>query len=104
MIYHLYQNILETETFPLPLQVNQTYVHGLHPLEEEMKYRPCAVQHHTYGVDPTMKTLSMQDDYVNILKYKDYPFYGLMFHVERPFLNNLLCYWKVYSNMSAMAA
>ena len=57
------------------------------PLEEEMKRRPCAVQHHTYGMDPIpgMKTLSMQDDYVNILKYKDYPFYGLMFHVERPF-------------------
>jgi gamma-glutamyl hydrolase len=57
------------------------------PLEEEMKRRPCAVQHHTYGVDPMpdMKTLSMQDGYVNILKYKDYPFYGLMFHVERPF-------------------
>ena len=57
------------------------------PLEEEMKRRPCAVKHHTYGVDPMpdMKTLSMQDGYVNILKYKDYPFYGLMFHVERPF-------------------
>ena len=57
------------------------------PLEEDMKRRPCAVQHHTYGVDPMpgMKTLSMQDGYVNILKYKDYPFYGLMFHVERPF-------------------
>ena len=55
------------------------------PLEEEMKRKPCAVHHHTNGVDPTMKTLSMQDDYVNILKYKDYPFYGVMFHVERPF-------------------
>jgi gamma-glutamyl-gamma-aminobutyrate hydrolase PuuD len=55
------------------------------PLEEDMRRKPCAVQHHTYGVDPTMKTLSIQDGYVNILKYKDYPFYGLMFHVERPF-------------------
>ena len=57
------------------------------PLEEEMKRRPCAVQHHTYGVHAMshLKILSMQDDYVNILKYKDYPFYGLMFHVERPF-------------------
>ena len=57
------------------------------PLEEEMKRKPCAVQHHTYGVHamPHMKILSVQDDYVNILKYKDYPFYGLMFHVERPF-------------------
>lgn len=55
------------------------------PLEEEMKRRPCAVQHHTYGVDTATKILSMQDGYVNILKYKDYPFYGLMFHVERPF-------------------
>ncbi len=57
------------------------------PLEEDMKRKPCAVHHHTYGVDPIpgIKTLSIQDDYVNILKYKDYPFYGLMFHVERPF-------------------
>lgn len=57
------------------------------PLEEEMKRRPCSVHHHTYGVDPIpgIKPLSIQDGYVNILKYKEYPFYGLMFHVERPF-------------------
>lgn len=57
------------------------------PLEEEMKSKHCAVHHHTYGVNdmPNMKILSIQDDYVNIFKYKDYPFYGLMFHVERPF-------------------
>lgn len=56
---------------------------------DEMEHTPCSEQHHTYGVDikpmKEIRILSVQDDYVNILKYKDYPFYGLMFHVERPF-------------------
>lgn len=55
----------------------------------EMTRTPCSEQHHTYGVDikpmKEIRILSTQDDYVNILKYKDYPFYGVMFHVERPF-------------------
>ncbi len=59
------------------------------PMRAEMARRPCSEQHHTYGVDVTpmkdIHILSTQDGYVNILKYKDYPFYGLMFHVERPF-------------------
>ncbi len=56
---------------------------------DEMAHTPCSEQHHTYGVDvkpmKDIRILSTQDDYVNILKYKDYPFYGVMFHVERPF-------------------
>lgn len=59
------------------------------PMLDEMARTPCSEQHHTYGVDiqpmKDIRILSTQDDYVNILKYKDYPFYGLMFHVERPF-------------------
>jgi len=59
------------------------------PMLDEMARNPCSEQHHTYGVDVQpmndIRILSTQDDYVNILKYKDYPFYGLMFHVERPF-------------------
>ena len=58
-------------------------------MRPEMASTPCSEQHHTYGVDVTpmkeIRILSTQDDYVNILKYKDYPFYGVMFHVERPF-------------------
>ena len=56
---------------------------------DEMARTPCAVQNHTYGVAiqlmKEIRVLSTQDDYVNILKYKDYPFYGVMFHPERPF-------------------
>jgi len=56
---------------------------------EEMSRTPCSEQHHTYGVSiqpmKEIRVLSTQADYVNILKYKDYPFYGVMFHVERPF-------------------
>jgi len=59
------------------------------PMLDEMSHTPCSVQHHTYGVEiepmKEISVLSTQDNYVNILKYKDYPFYGLMFHVERPF-------------------
>jgi gamma-glutamyl-gamma-aminobutyrate hydrolase PuuD len=58
-------------------------------MRTEMARTPCSEQHHTYGVDiqpmKDIRILSTQDDYVNILKYKDYPFYGVMFHVERPF-------------------
>ena len=58
-------------------------------MRPEMARTPCSEQHHTYGVDiksmKEIRVLSTQDDYVNILKYKDYPFYGVMFHVERPF-------------------
>lgn len=56
---------------------------------DEMARTPCAVQNHKYGVAiqpmKEIHVLSTQDDYVNILKYKDYPFYGVMFHPERPF-------------------
>ena len=56
---------------------------------DEMAHIPCSEQHHTYGVDiqpmKDIRILSTQDNYVNILKYKNYPFYGVMFHVERPF-------------------
>jgi len=55
----------------------------------EMATTPCSEQHHTYGVNikpmKEIRVLSTQDDYVNILEYKDFPFYGVMFHVERPF-------------------
>ena len=58
-------------------------------MQPEIARTPCSEQHHTYGVDiqpmKEIRILSTQDDYVNILKYKDYPFYGVMFHVERPF-------------------
>lgn len=75
------------DNFPITFTGTSAMRTWFAPLEEEMKRRPCAVQHHTYGVHAMshLKILSMQDDYVNILKYKDYPFYGLMFHVERPF-------------------
>jgi gamma-glutamyl-gamma-aminobutyrate hydrolase PuuD len=59
------------------------------PMRAEMARIPCSEQHHTYAVDiqpmKDIRILSTQDGYVNILKYKEYPFYGLMFHVERPF-------------------
>jgi len=59
------------------------------PMLDEMARRPCAEQHHTYGISiqpmKAIRILSTQNDYVNILKYKDYPFYGVMFHPERPF-------------------
>jgi len=50
---------------------------------------PCSTQHHVYGFDikpmDGIRILSTQDKYVNIIEYKEYPFYGVHFHPERPF-------------------
>ena len=59
------------------------------PMLDEMARTPCSEQHHTYGVDikpmKDIRILSVQDDYVNILKYKDYPFDAFSANVSKEF-------------------
>jgi gamma-glutamyl hydrolase len=80
---------LADETTPITFTGKSSLRTWFEPLEKEMASKPCSVQHHTYGVDikpiPGINILSTQDDYVNIIEYKKYPFYGVHFHPERPF-------------------
>lgn len=50
---------------------------------------PCVVHHHKFGFDitpfPHITIVSTDDNFINMIEYKDYPFYGVQFHPERPF-------------------
>ena len=56
---------------------------------DKMKTTKCVIQHHMLGFDieayPYLNIVSTQDDFINIIEYKDYPFYGVQFHLEKPF-------------------
>jgi gamma-glutamyl hydrolase len=57
-------------------------------LQHEMKKQPCVYHNHNYGNDTIpedkVRVVSMQDGYINILEFIDYPFYGVQFHPEQP--------------------
>jgi gamma-glutamyl hydrolase len=57
------------------------------PLHSRMK-NPCVTHNHNYGIDSVpedkVKIVSMQDNFVNIVEFVNYPFYGVHFHPERP--------------------
>jgi gamma-glutamyl hydrolase len=76
-------------TFPITFTGNSFIRKWFGPLAEEMKQKPCATHHHKYGVNiqpmSHLRILSTQEDYINIIQYKEYPFYGVQFHPERPF-------------------
>jgi gamma-glutamyl hydrolase len=56
---------------------------------DKMKTTKCIIQHHMLGFDiedyPYLNIVSTQDDFINIIEYKRYPFYGVQFHLETPF-------------------
>jgi gamma-glutamyl hydrolase len=76
-------------SFPITFTGNSSMRTWFGPLIEDMKQKPCATHHHKYGFDikamSHIHILSIQEDYINIIKYKEYPFYGVQFHPERPF-------------------
>ncbi len=59
------------------------------PLEKKMAVQPCATHHHKYGFDikplKGLTIVSTDADFINMIEYKKYPFYGVQFHPERPF-------------------
>jgi gamma-glutamyl hydrolase len=75
--------------FPITFTGNSSMRTFFGSLAEEMKERACSTHHHKYGFDikamSHIQILSTQEDYINIIKYKEYPFYGVQFHPERPF-------------------
>ena len=58
-------------------------------LRKKMETQPCALHHHKYGFDisniPNITIVSTDSDFINIIEFKHYPFYGVQFHPERPF-------------------
>ena len=58
------------------------------PLQSRMKLLPCVTQNHHYGVESVpedkVRIVSMQDNFVNMVEFIHYPFYGVHFHPERP--------------------
>lgn len=75
--------------FPITFTGNSSIRTWFGSLVEKMKTTPCATHNHKYGFDikpmRDIHILSTQEEYINIMKYKDYPFYGVQFHPERPF-------------------
>jgi len=54
---------------------------------QKMKKQPCVFHNHKYGnvtVPPTVDIVSKHDDFINMIEFKDYPFYGVQFHPEQP--------------------
>jgi len=58
------------------------------PFQSRMKKYPCVLQNHEYGVNTVpedkVRIVSMQDNFINIVEFIKYPFYGVHFHPERP--------------------
>ena len=56
--------------------------------KDQMKSTICVKENHWkgfYDVPPTIRIVGKQHDYVNMIEFKNYPFYGVLFHIERPF-------------------
>ena len=58
------------------------------PLQSRMKSQSCVTQNHKYGIESVpedkVRIVSMQDNFVNMVEFINYPFYGVHFHPERP--------------------
>ena len=58
------------------------------PLQSRMKSQSCVTQNHKYGIESVpedkVQIVSMQDNFVNIVEFVNYPFYGVHFHPEIP--------------------
>jgi gamma-glutamyl hydrolase len=58
-------------------------------MRKKMETTPCALHHHTLGFDiipmKHLTIVSTDSDFINMIEYKKYPFYGVQFHPDRPF-------------------
>jgi len=76
---------------PLPIFFTnrQTTLKKWFPLELRKQMElPCLTHHHKYGVSKEtalIKVVAKQDGFIDMFEYKDYPFYGIAGHPERPF-------------------
>ena len=87
------KKVLEKRALDKPTPIYFTNKHTTlkrwFPLELRKKMeKPCLVHHHKYGVSketPLITIVASQDGFIDIFEYKDYPFYGIAGHPERPF-------------------
>jgi len=53
----------------------------------EMETRLCAIHSHTFGFDivpnKNITIVSTESNFINMIEFKQYPFYGLQFHPEK---------------------
>jgi gamma-glutamyl hydrolase len=58
-------------------------------MRKKMETIPCSTHHHNYGFDEDsmqhVQHVSINTDFINAMEYKNYPFYGVQFHPEKPF-------------------
>jgi gamma-glutamyl hydrolase len=76
-------------TRPLVLKKSRLKQWFSKELLAQMSVEPCVVHHHNLGFDIApfqgITNVSVDDGFINVIEYKDYPFYGVQFHPERPF-------------------
>jgi gamma-glutamyl hydrolase len=49
--------------------------------------KPCVFHNHTYGnieVPDNVEIVSKHNNFINMIEFKEYPFYGVQFHPEQP--------------------
>lgn len=54
---------------------------------DQMKIQPCVFHNHRYGnitISDIVDVVSIHDNFINMIEFKDYPFYGVQFHPEQP--------------------
>jgi gamma-glutamyl hydrolase len=58
-----------------------------HSMLQKMKKQPCVFHNHKYGnitVPSSVDIISKHDNFINMIEFKEYPFYGVQFHPEQP--------------------
>lgn len=80
------------ENTPILFNTNTSRLKKWFPvdLRKKMSSQSCSEHHHRLGIDldyldDNVTIVSTQYDFVNMIEYKHYPFYGVQFHPERPF-------------------
>jgi gamma-glutamyl hydrolase len=76
-------------SYPCTFTSNDTKLKKWFPsqLRQQMKKQPCVFHNHIYGnttVPDTVNVVSMHHDFINMIEFKQYPFYGVQFHPEQP--------------------
>ena len=89
---HLFDRIKHHEKNGLAtLHLLPSRFHSFFPPEiiQEMKTRLCVTHHHKYGFDivphDDYTIVSTESNFINMIEFKKYPFYGCQFHPEKHF-------------------
>jgi len=91
-LHHLFNSMKHHEKNGIfTLQLKPSRFKSFFPDEiiQLMKTTPCVTHHHTYGFDivphDSITIVSTESNFINMIEFKKYPFYGCQFHPERHF-------------------